>query len=205
MRVLILLGWALTEPNLLGWVWYSTILIYKNGNFIWLNLITRMFKFYTKKNSTVAPNLFFSPSSLFYMPLNFKSFSVSMPVDQKHRIRSATLSLVACWQKDFQSFFVWIYWHSCIDFHRSMCLLFGVLFIYLFLPFSVEGTVGWSRKITNLKMINIYCMPSGYWEKYKGDTRKKNERALEKEIRMGWKRKVPARLGSRGKEPLRAP
>ena len=39
LRVLILLGWALIEPNLLGWVWYSTILIYKNGNFIWLNLI----------------------------------------------------------------------------------------------------------------------------------------------------------------------
>lgn len=158
-----------------------------------------------KKNSTIAPNLFFSLLHL-YMPLNFKSFSVSMPVDDKHKIRSATLSLVACWgEKAFQSFFVWIYWHSCIDFHRSVCLLFWVLFIYLFLPFSVEGTVGWSRKITNFKMINIYCMPSGYWEKYKGDTRKENERGLEKEIRTGWKRQMPARLGSGGKEPLRAP
>lgn len=157
-----------------------------------------------KKNSTIAPNLFFSSSSLYVR--EFQKLFCIYACGRQYKIRSATLSLVACWgEKAFQSFFVWIYWHSCIDFHRSVCLLFWVLFIYLFLPFSVEGTVGWSRKIRNFKMINIYCMPSGYWEKYKGDTRKKNERGLEKEIRMGWKRQMPARLGSGGKEPLWAP
>lgn len=82
--------------------------------------------------------------------------------------------------------FVWIYWHYCIDFRMSVCLLFWVLFIVFALQCGRN-----SRKITNFKIISIYCLSSRYCEEYKEDMRKKNEREPEKEIRRDKRERCP--------------
>ena len=103
---------------------------------------------------------------------------------------SAVLSLVACWgEKAFQSF---LCEYTDIIVLTSICpCVFSFGCYLLFLPFNVEGTVESSRKITNVKIINIYCLSSRYCEEYKEDMRKKNVREPEKEIRRDKRERCP--------------